>query len=96
MRPAVGSIGSCASLLPNLVSLRSESMAPNSSSRAKPDRIAAALGGSMKGNDSISPSREAIIFRITSARFDLWISGVENSDRFKKSVSEYSRMQIPS
>ncbi len=50
----------------------------------------------MNGNVSTSPSRYAFSRRITSDKFDRWISGVVCRPRFSKSSREYSRMHRPS
>ena len=57
-------------------------MAPNSKRRLNPSPTLFGLGLSTKGKEEISRSLKESIRRITSARFDLRISGDVNSDRF--------------
>jgi len=53
-----------------------------------PARIDFVAGMLMKGKRSMSPSPNAFIRKITSARFARWISGCVKRGRSRKSFSE--------
>ena len=81
MRDNLGSTGIFAISLPVFVREKPFlrfcflAIAPNSVKRLKPSLILFGAGLSINGNLSISPSFKSIIFKITSARFALNISG---------------------
>ena len=70
--------------------------APSSCSSSYPERIDAGSGGFKNGKVSISPSWNAFIRKITSARFDRWISGWVKRGLFSKFSWSYNLTQIPS